>query len=173
MLTSHSVVRSVTRSSRPNHVSRGHTPFHKRGKGSGNFFYSSLLRRSIQGFAESLQHSLNSKSKKRIAFLIWKSMSALLGLQLCNVTCPLSNYVSMQEVTSCSQPLNYQPTNYVSMQEVTSCSQPFNYQPNTAGTSTLCPWVLQRFSKTLYSTGPITAQYHHMSAVITTSKSHL
>ena len=24
-------------------VSRGHTPFHKRGKGSGNFFYSSLF----------------------------------------------------------------------------------------------------------------------------------
>ena len=34
----------------------------------------------VQGFAESLQHSLNSKSKKRIAFFIWKSMSALLGL---------------------------------------------------------------------------------------------
>ena len=29
-------------------VSRGHTPFRKRGKGSGNFFYSSLLRRSVQ-----------------------------------------------------------------------------------------------------------------------------
>ena len=29
-------------------VSRGHTPFCKRGKGSGNFFYSSLLHRSVQ-----------------------------------------------------------------------------------------------------------------------------
>ena len=29
-------------------VSCGHTPFRKRGKGSGNFFYSSLFRRSVQ-----------------------------------------------------------------------------------------------------------------------------
>ena len=29
-------------------VSRGHTSFRKRGKGSGNFFYSSLLRCSVQ-----------------------------------------------------------------------------------------------------------------------------
>ena len=29
-------------------VSRGHTLFRKRGKGSGNFFYSSLLHRSVQ-----------------------------------------------------------------------------------------------------------------------------
>ena len=29
-------------------VSRGHTPFRKRGKGSGNFFYSSLLPRTVE-----------------------------------------------------------------------------------------------------------------------------
>ena len=29
-------------------VSRGHTPFCKRGKGSGNFFYSSLLPRTVE-----------------------------------------------------------------------------------------------------------------------------
>ena len=30
-------------------VSRGHTTFHKRGKGSGNFFYSSLFHCSVGG----------------------------------------------------------------------------------------------------------------------------
>ena len=29
-------------------VSRGHTPFRKRGKGSGNFRYSSLLPRTVE-----------------------------------------------------------------------------------------------------------------------------
>ena len=29
-------------------LSRGHTMFHKRGKGSGNFFYSSLFHCSVQ-----------------------------------------------------------------------------------------------------------------------------
>ena len=36
-------------------------------------------------------------------------MSVQLKLWLCNVTHLLSNYVPMWAVTSCSQPLNYQP----------------------------------------------------------------
>ena len=43
------------------------------------------------------------KSKKRIA--------SLYGRQ-CLLTHPLSNYVSMKEETSCSQPLNYQPNSW-------------------------------------------------------------
>ena len=48
---------------------------------------------------------------------------------VCNVTRPLSNYVPMQAVTFCSQPLSY--------------------QPNTAGKA--LPQALQRFCKTLYT----------------------
>ena len=34
-------------------VSRGHTPFRKRGKGSGNFRYTSLLPRNLISYATS------------------------------------------------------------------------------------------------------------------------
>ena len=40
-------------------VSRGHTPFRKRRKGSGNFFYSSLLRCSIQWWDQSQRSILH------------------------------------------------------------------------------------------------------------------
>ena len=39
-------------------VSRGHTPFRKRRKGSGNFFYSSLLRCSVQCGPITVQYSV-------------------------------------------------------------------------------------------------------------------
>ena len=39
-------------------VSRGHTPFRKRGKGSGNFCYSSLLPRTVECVPITAQYSV-------------------------------------------------------------------------------------------------------------------
>ena len=79
-------------------VSRSHTPFRKRGKGSGNFFYSSLLCRSVQCgtnhsavFYQMSTHVTTSWSKK-----VWnniettsscfvKSLQEALALTQCEI----------------------------------------------------------------------------------------